>query len=80
MIVLLIRNPEGMAVPLGAAGQVVGLEPDGDVAVEFFHFPCPAGPGPEWICHPSWLMPIDPEAEKGMIESQAAGNPRTCTA
>lgn len=57
-LVILIGSEGVTMPPLGAEGEVVGHEEDGDVMVEFPNYPCPAGPGVWWACERRWLLPI----------------------
>lgn len=58
--VLLICPPRDEELPPpGTYGIIVeGMDTDGDYLVSFPNYPCPAGPGPEWYAHHSWLMPL----------------------
>jgi hypothetical protein len=59
VLVMLVKNDGEETPPLGSVGEIVGIEPDGDLLVEFVRYPCPAGPETSWCCPEHWLIPLD---------------------
>ena len=68
---VMLVGTDGFMPPLGAIGEIVGLLDElGDHEVLFPGHPCPVPPGITWEAQAHWLMPLDDDATRAILERE----------